>query len=343
MRENRYCAYTKSLCDIEYKLMAYLTEYSFRQLINQVDIKETDRINRAFFKTNIFDNDYLFYFFNQFELKYLFKKKLFYSGAASESQLVYQKVPKRSDNSNYILKIEGKVKYHKDNLCKALNYGFKNFFIPEPIARLREKQPERHEFLVEEIRKWFETNNYSVSRYLNDEINDKTLTKAFNSKFPEEYEVDPIIISSTEKGQFEWYIEKKSSGNIELEESFDNNFFLSKVSELIKKREYICNSNTMKNLSKYDFLINRTDSQIRDYIINAIRMEYLREVEEVFIENYGLEKLKDFWNKHRTLKSQAISLISDYYKWTFNFDENSFDEILLEKYNLEPCRQCYQN
>lgn len=322
--------------------MAYLTEYSFNQLIQHVEVPEVDKINQAFFKKNIYDNDYLFYFFNQFELKNLFKEKLLLSGNEGDFKLVYQNVPKRIDKSNYVLKIEGNVKYHKNNSCKALNYGFKNFFIPEPIAVLRDEEPDKHEKLVKEIREWFEQNNYTVQRYLNEEITDSKLTTAFNNKFPAEFDINEIVISTNEKNQFKWYIEKKSSGNREVELSFDNNKFLKQIGKLIYERDELCNSYTMKNLSRYDFLIKRTDTEIEDYILNAIKKGYLRNVELVFLQNYGLDRLKDFWEKHRTLKAKALDLLSDYYKWTYNFNENSFDEVFLESYNLKPCKQCFE-
>jgi hypothetical protein len=134
--------------------MAYLTESSYRQLIERVEIKNIERIDKQFFTTNIFYNEYLFYFFNQFELKRLFKEKIILSGAKA-FVLVYKEVPQRKDNLNYVLEIKGKVKYHKDDKCIALNRGFKNFFMPEPIVRLEREKPAKHKNLVEEIRNWF--------------------------------------------------------------------------------------------------------------------------------------------------------------------------------------------
>lgn len=49
--------------------MAYLTNFSFQQLIETTEIKNIDKIGLQFFIKNIYDNPYLYYFFNQFELK----------------------------------------------------------------------------------------------------------------------------------------------------------------------------------------------------------------------------------------------------------------------------------
>ena len=321
--------------------MAYLTESSYRQLIERVEIRNVERIDKQFFTTNIFYNEYLFYFFNQFELKRLFKEKIILSGDKA-FVLVYKEVPQRKDNLNYVLEIKGKVKYHKDDKCIALNRGFKNFFMPEPIVRLEREKPEKHKNLVEEIRNWFEINNFTVDRYINGEINDNILTTEFNQNFPSKFDIEPISVSQSEKGQFHWYIERKTTGNIGVEKVFDYNEFLIKVSDCIKKREYLCNSTTMQNLSRYDFLTNRTDIEIENYILESILNGYLKNVSDIFITNYGIENLKEFWQKHINLKQEAFNLLSDYFKWTYNFKDKSFEEVFLKDFNIESCGLCYE-
>ena len=321
--------------------MAFLTEFSYKQLIERIEVENVQRIDKQFFIKNIFDNEYLFYFFNQFELKRLFKEKILLSGEKN-FVLVHKEVPKRADNLNYVLEIKGKVKYHKDNTCEALNRGFKNFFMPEPIVRLEEHEPEKHKKLVEEIRHWFEINNFSVDRYISGEINDKILTTQFNLFFPSTFDIETISISQSEKGQFNWYIERKTTGNIGVEKKFDYNDFLTIIIDLLKKREYLCNGATMQNLSRYDFLVNRSDEEIKNYILDSIAKGYLKNVSDVFIRNYGVDNLKKFWEKHIELKTNAFNLLSEYFKWTYNFKEKSFDEIFLEDFNLQSCSLCYE-
>lgn len=321
--------------------MAFLTEYSYRQLIERVEIKDIDRIDQQFFKTNIFDNDYLYYFFNQLELKKLLAEKMLLSGE-NRDVLVYQEVPEREDNLNFVLSIEGNVKYHKDYTCEALSRGFKNFFMPEPVVRLEETDKEKHKKIVPEIRNWFKLKNYTVERYEKGEINDHILTTDFNATFPEKFEIDKILISQSDKGQFKWYIEKKTKGIKHTEKSFDYDSFLDKIIELIKGRDYLCNSKTMQNLSKYDFLIHRDNQSIVEFIDESIQNGYLKEVSPEFVKNYGIERLKGFWQAHLNLKKQAMRLLSEYFKWTYNYSTSTFNEIFLEDYNLKPCRLCYE-
>jgi hypothetical protein len=322
--------------------MAYLTEYSYYQLIERIEIENLDRIDKQFFRKNIFDNEYLFYLFNQLELKRLFKEKIIISDDKAY-MLAYRNVPKRKDNLNYVLEIKGNVKYHKDENCTALNKGFKNFFIPEPVVRLENENPEKHREVVSEIRQWFERNNYTVERYESGEINDKILTRDFNNTFPQKYGIDPISISQSETNQFQWYIAKKTLGKRGTQESFDYNNFIGKIAEILRAREVICDGRTMSNLSRYDFLVNRSDEEIKDSIDRSINEGYLKNVSEVFIDNYTIAKLKKFWQKHRELKSEAFNLLIEYFKWSYNYEGTTFDEVFLEDFNLKACNLCYSN
>jgi len=322
--------------------MAFLTNYSYRQLIERIKIENLERIDQQFFKTNIYDNDYLYYLFNQFDLKKLFAEKIVLSGDKAYV-LTHKEVPERKDNRTYVLEIKGKVKYHKDNQCEALNRGFKNFYMPEPVVKLSQEDPKKHEKIVKEIREWFEKNNYTVYRYEAGKINDKILTTDFNKTFPEKYNIEPIFISQSDNNQFQWYIEKKSTGNVGIEKLFDHSNFIIEIAELLKKRDFICNSRTMQNLSNYDFLVNRENLDISSYISERIEKGYLKYVSEVFIENYGFKRLKEFWNKHLELKREAFNLLSEYFKWTYNFKKKAFDEIFLEDFNLKACNLCNKN
>lgn len=321
--------------------MAFLTDYSYRQLIERIEIENLERIDQQFFKTNIFDNDYLYYLFNQLDLKKLFAEKIILSRNKA-FVLTHKEVPERKDNQAYVLEIKGNVKYHKDNKCKALNRGFKNFHMPETVVQLAQENSEKHEKLVKEIRFWFEKNNYTVYRYETGEIDDKILTTDFNKTFPKKFEIEPILISQSDKNQFKWYAERKSKGKVETEISFEYNEFIIKIAELLKRRDFICNSKTMQNLSKYDFLVERDNLYISNYIKERIEKGYLKNVSEIFIENYGFKRLKEFWNKHRRLKREAFNLLSDYFKWTYNYKQKTFDEIFLEDFNLKACNLCYQ-
>lgn len=321
--------------------MAYLTEYSFHQLINKTSIEKLERIDLNFFTKNIYDNKYMFYFFNQFELKKLFREKILLSGN-NEYMLTYREVPERKDNLDYVIKLKGKVKYHNDLQCLGLNKGFKNFFMPEKVVELRLIDSQKHEMIVKEIRDWFIQNNITIERYENGEINSLMITKMYNSYFPKKYGIEPIIISQSinEQNNFQWYVAKKSDNITIRKNSFNYEIFLKSIHELIIKREYLCNSKTLQNLSRYDFLLNQNENEITKIINTNIENGTLKEVHINFIKNYGIAELKQFWHNHRQLKQEAYIEISEYFKWTYNLKEKQFDAVYLETFNLECCSLC---
>ena len=316
--------------------MAYLTNFSFNKLIEMTEVKNIDRIDLQFFTTNIFDNPYLFYFFNQFELKKLFRSKILLSDNKLFI-LTYQEVPERVDNYSFILPVKGQVKYHMKLDCEALNRGFKNFFMPEVIVRLKENEPEKHKHIVEEIRNWFNQNNYTIQRYENQEINSLQITKNFNSFFPQKYDIEPIMVSDSDKleNNFQWYISKKTD-NIEIKIDFNYDDFLDKIILLIKKRHTLCDTLIKDNLSRFDYMIKNTDEEINEEIASG----KLYDLGFKYIKDFNLDKLKEFWRNHIALKNEAMTILIEYFKWTYNFKEKQFDTIYLESFNLAKCRIC---
>ncbi|MCA4809611.1 hypothetical protein IF128_07635 [Empedobacter stercoris] len=319
--------------------MPYLTNYSFRQLTNKIELKDFGKIDLDTFKEHIYNNDYLFYFFNQLDLKNLIKQK-FLLDSNDYEMFVYREVPERKDNLTYVLELKGKVKYHLDPNCKNLNKGFKNFFIPEPIVRLQSEDPNKHIELVKAIREWFTINDYTVEKYEQGILTNEILTKAFNNYFPAKFGIEKIFISSGgEANQFQWY-HSLSTSSVQVEYQFDHDNFLDKVIDLIKRREYLTSSKTMQNLSKYDYLVQKEDYEIIDLITSNINKGYLKDVSINFIDNYGLENLRNFWTNHHKLKMEAFYLLSDYIKWNYNLKEKDFDQLFLERFNLECCQTC---
>lgn len=279
--------------------------------------------------------------FNQLDLKKLFKEKVLLDNPDSYP-LIYTEVKEREDDLNYIIELKGKVKYHKNNECEALNRGFKNFFIPEPIAKLKKENPKKHKELVIIIREWFKHNNFTVDRYEKLEINDNILTNAFNNHFPIKYEVDKIFVSTGgDKNQFHWY-ESKTSTSVQIEYQFDYTEFSDKIIDIIKRRDYLITSKTMQNLARYDFLAKKSKKEIAEMIQSNIISGYLKDVFPNFLENYGIDNLKLFWEKHYKLKMEAFYLLSEYIKWNYNLKEKDFDAIFLEKFNLEQCSICHK-
>lgn len=324
--------------------MAYITNYAYNHLIEHIEIKDIPSfIDKAFFRKNIYDNDYLYQVFNQLDLKKLLKEKILCSNNEDNYKLAYKKVPDNVDRKRYIYEKQGSVKYHKTASCKSLNSGFKDFFIPEPIYNVPEDIQHSHNDLVDAIREWFLKNNYTVDRYLNGNIDDNYLTRQFNKNFAPKFGLDKIVLSQSEKNQFKWYEEKKTSGSQYLSNNFfDYDKFIIDMSDLLKKRFYLCNPNkSWCTISKYDYLHKRSDQEIMKTLYMKQNEGKLGYVKESFIKKIGVDRIKTFLIKHRQLKEQAMQGLSDYFMWTYNFKQDSFNKVFLEDFNLKPCMMCY--
>lgn len=323
--------------------MAYITHYTYLHLINSIDFKkEKFYVDLDYFKKHIINNDQLYFFFNQFDLKKLIKEKMMLNDKDDKKILHYRKVPSKIDRYEYIFKVEGKSKYHLDKHCLSLNKGFKNFNIPEPISNLKESDPKRHKQLVDSIRSWFLEKKYTIEKYEFGEINNEKLSISFNNDFAKKHGVDNILISSgKDENQFQWYNSKDLSYIMEIKE-FNYDDFLQDIDELIRRRYLLCKGITLSRLSKYDYLVvtDKTNKQIEEFILEKINNKKLKDVHPDFFKNYDIEKLKKFWKEYSELKFEAYKLLLGYIKWTYGYNDKNFDKIILENFNLECCHFC---
>ena len=105
---------------------------------------------------------------------------------------------------------------------------------------------------------------------------------------------------------------------------------------LIKKRHTLCDTLTKDNLSHFDYMIKLTDAEINREIDSG----RLNDLGYKYIKNFNLVKLKEFWQNHINLKKEAMKMLTEYFKWTYNFKEKQFDTIYLENFNLAKCLMC---
>ena len=151
-----------------------------------------------------------------------------------------------------------------------------------------------------------------------------------------------IVISQSENNQFNWYKGKKPSGNRHLQNGFfDYDKFIINISNLLKQRYELCTGYAWESISKHDYLHKKSDHEIMKILYMKQNDGKLGNVKESFITKIGVNKIKTFLIKHRQLKEQAIQGLSDYFKWTYNFKQDSFSEVFLEDFNLKPCMMCY--
>ncbi|MEA5459915.1 hypothetical protein VB796_12745 [Arcicella sp. LKC2W] len=313
----------------------YLTESSYKQLINNTDIKSFNFEDAMAIFKQYYDNWRFYKMFNKNDIKFLYKNFSLLSG--EENNIYYRQVEERKDDLGYIIELKGKLKYHLNPNCEGLNRGFRNFIMPAPITRIEDEF--RKTELVTEIRNWFKSNNYTIERYLNNEINDKLLTETFNKFFPLKYNIEQIIISQS-CTQFKWYTEKKSD-SVKIDKEFDMKDFQNNVNDIIRERNNLCkHSNQLWNLSKYDFLHSKPITEIKSSLIDSISNNYLKDVNLTYLENMGWENIITFWKAHLIIKYKARNEFMNLLKWKFNHRQNALLNIKLEDYNFECCIKC---
>jgi hypothetical protein len=316
--------------------VVYLTESSYRQLVNSSDTQTFDLKNVKANLNQIYDNWKFYKMFNRGDFKFLYKSYLLISGETGS--VFYKEVEDRKDNLDYILELKGKLKYHLNPNCERLNSGFRNFFVPEPIATIIED--EKRKELVNEIRNWFKINNYTIEKYNSGEITDKMLTEAFNNFFASKFNIEKIVISQSDNNQFKWYTEK-STNAVKIEYEFNMDNFICSVNKIVSDRNKLCKiSNPLYNLSKYDYLHSKNHEEIISVLNESISNGYLKEVTENYINQLGLENLITFWKQHLEIKLRAKKEFLELLKWKFNLREFGLKNINLEDFNFECCAVC---
>lgn len=318
------------------KNLVYLTESSYRQLISNTDVKSFNFEDAMAIFNQYYTNWRFYKMFNKNDIKFLFKNFSLLSGEANG--IHYRKVEERKDNLGYIIELKGKLKYHLNPNCEGLNRGFRNFFMPEPIARIEDELKKTE--LAIEVRNWFKSNNFTIEKYLSNEINDKLLTETFNKYFSIKYNIGQITISQSDKNQFKWYVEKKSD-SVKIDKEFEMKDFEKNVNDIIKERNSLCkHTNQLWNLSKFDFLHSKPIEEIKSSLGESISNHYLKDVDFTYLENIGWDNLITFWKEHLVIKYKARNEFMNLLKWKFNHKQDALQNIKLEDYNFECCVKC---
>jgi len=299
--------------------MAYLTNYTFNKLCKRLDIKQ--EIDLQAFIDYIYKDESLFYFFNKLELKYLFNYKNLLENDEKYIVEYYQKVPQRRDTKSYVFEKPGKLKYHLTNECEFLKQDYIDFHIPQDIIDLGDN-------VVEEFRNWFKLKKYA-EKYFQGKLDVSKVVFDYNMRFTPKYNLKPLNES------YKLVIELPNSKVHDIHSEFNYNAFLNNIEEIKKKRTFRFQCKVTRTLSKFDFLINKTDKEIKDRIAEVYS--------DKFIENYGLDNLKDLFRYSLKLKRELLKNLTAYFKWSFENKNLNIDELTLDKFELKCCSCCKEN
>ncbi|MFC6102829.1 hypothetical protein [Olivibacter domesticus] len=297
--------------------MAYLTQYSYSKLCQKVDIDFDTSLNS--FIWHIYDDNELYYILNKRDIEYLFKYKLILEDEKKFAVEYFVIVPKEEDSKEWVFNKGGKTKYHMSLDCQLLRKDYVDFYIPREIRSLGDSA-------IDEYRIWFSKNRFA-EKFKAKSIGNDAIISAFNSKYPKKYCIQPIA-----EGSNILVIEKPNSKNIEVKKHFDLRYFKNRIDFLKQKfhNEFTC-KNT-RTMSKFRFLDKKTDEEIRNVFSEIFS--------PLFVENYGLEKIRSKFKQAIEVINEIISLVLEYLRWKWNFLDKQFDEISLESFGLECCHAC---
>ena len=127
-------------------------------------------------------------------------------------------------------------------------------------------------------------------------------------------------------------VEIPNSSNEFIKTEFDLVEFKKNLNDLklIWQNTFQCK--VSRTFSKFKYLLAKSDAEI---------IEKMGEIfSEKFVENYGIENLKNKFQISKNLTYKILDLLLDYIKWSYNFENKEFENITLEKFGLECCYSC---
>lgn len=260
--------------------MAFLTKYNLGQLSQKLEINID--ISLAMFLQHIYDDPEIYAILNKFEIEYLFKYKMLLEDEKTFAVEYYQEVPEKEDTKSYVFNKGGKIKYHLSPSCKLINKDYLDFKIPNDIKN-------KGDHAIQEYRDWFNSNKFG-DRFRNKEIDKNTIITAFNSKYPNKYNISPIEDNSNLL-----IIEQPNSTIREVKNSYDYENTKRAVNKLKYEWQKNFTCGVTKTIAKFKHLSTKTDEEIKAKISELFS--------NVFIDNYGIDKLKSKFQLSKKLRA----------------------------------------
>ncbi|GGG51816.1 hypothetical protein [Bizionia arctica] len=299
--------------------MAYLTKHTYSKLSRKIDLKT--KVSQQLFMKHILNDQKLYYIFNSVELKYLFNFKLLFENNKEQMEHYLSYVPKQKDEKKYVFETKRKLKYHLSSACSFLKKDFLNFNIPQEIRDLGD-------VAIEDYRSWFKKEGYA-EQYSEGILDVSVVVFRYNNIFPMKYGVARL----NEKYNL---IEEIPNSSIEREDSkFNYHTFLENIEDLKNDYAFHFQCKVTRTLSKFDYLLQRSDTEIANKISELFTPE--------FITNYGMDRVKKMFVISKRIKKELMSALIDYFKWTYRSTLHSIDTVTLEHFGLECCHSCKEN
>ncbi|WP_126652975.1 hypothetical protein [Chryseobacterium aureum] len=266
--------------------MAYITNTVFNRLVMDID-PESDLnfdIDKLF--EGFLESKRLLKLFNSLDLKRLHSIKYLLENDSYENIKVLKFVEPQKDDFRFVNAKGGNLKYHLFKDCQVLTKDFLDYKVPFDINGFTNEHAKK---LVDSFRQWFTINKYSELIDKKGIEGNQIVVFHYNTYFSKKYNL-PFL-----RQNFIFKETYSNRGYTRVDDSFSLESFTKTIRELLDQRELICNSLTMQHLAKFDFLPQKTEMEIRQYLSKYYNEKLLS---SSFIDNYGYERLLNFWKTH---------------------------------------------
>ena len=300
--------------------MAYLTQANYKKLCKTLNIN--DEISLELFLENIYPDSLVYNILTKREVKEIFIMKMLSTDASSFVLHYYVEVPEQEDSLEMVFNTGGKTKYHTIYECPFLSKDYIDAKIPEDIFT-------RGTEAVDEYRGWFRNNNF-LERLVKNEITKREIIRSYNLIFPKKFGFEPL----SENSQI-LIVQIPNSQDKGLNQNFDLNYFEEELKKLKNEYTYAFQSPIARKIAKFKHLTNRSINEIIDSMSHYFTPN--------FIDNYGIEKLRQKWETSRKINEQIMELLENYIKWTVGLKYYKVESVYLEIFGLECCSYCKKN
>ena len=226
----------------------------------------------------------------------------------------------KQDMFIYVFETEGAYKYHLYEDCMYLNNDFNNYIIPEEVRY-------RGQDMVRQYRNWFTSNGFDKITGDEKEVVSR-ITFKYNTEFAKTHNL-PILNEG-----YELIVSLKNSTFTLSKKYYNLVRVQNNVKKYIKDYKFHFSNRTIIDLMKFSYLVNYSKDQIEQKVAEL--------TSDVFIKNYGHEKLIESFKIANRIKYYIIEEIKLFINFRCGFKSNNFSKQVLESYGLVCCKSCLE-
>jgi hypothetical protein len=103
-------------------------------------------------------------------------------------------------------------------------------------------------------------------------------------------------------------LELENSNTCKIKSAFEYNDFKENIKIIKKKRNNRFGCEISKKLTKFDYLLNKSDNEIKTKISEIFSNQ--------FVDNYGLDNLRELFKDSKKYKKELLENLVNFFKWS---------------------------